>query len=59
MRPQKAEGQRIDPQVSVPSAKPTRPAATAAPDPEDEPPVQRSRFQGLRPGPLEEAFAKR
>src|SRR5439155_25211821 len=57
--PQNAEGQRIEPQVSVPIAKPTSPAATAAPEPDDEPPVQRSRFHGLRPGPLAEAWGKR
>ena len=53
--PQNAEGHRIDPQVSVPIAKLTNPAATAAPGPDDDPPVQRSTFQGLRPGPWSEA----
>ena len=30
----------------------TRPAATAATDPEDEPPAQRDVSHGLTPGPL-------
>ena len=59
MIPQNADGQRIEPQVSVPIANPTRPAATAAPEPDDEPPVQRARSQGFRPGPLDEASANR
>ena len=57
MIPQNADGQRIEPQVSVPSAKATSPAATAAPEPDEEPPVQRSVFHGLRPGPLADAPA--
>ncbi len=57
--PQKADGHRIEPQVSVPSAKAASRPATAAPEPEEEPPVQRSGFHGLRPGPLDEAFANR
>src|SRR5262245_39616004 len=48
--PQKDEGPRIEPPVSEPSAPATRPAATAAPEPLDEPPVKCSRFQGLRAG---------
>ncbi len=40
--PQNADGQRIEPHVSVPIAKPTSPEATAAPEPDDEPPVHRS-----------------
>jgi hypothetical protein len=36
---------RIDPPVSLPSAVSTRPPATAAAEPEDEPP-------GMRPGAL-------
>ena len=43
-------GPRIDPPVSDPSAAGTRPAATAAPEPEEEPPVKWARFQGLRAG---------
>ena len=37
--PQAAAGKRTDPPVSEPSAPNTRPTATAAPDPDDEPPV--------------------
>ena len=36
--PQKAAGMRIEPPVSEPSAQGTSPPATAAPDPEEEPP---------------------
>jgi hypothetical protein len=42
-RPQKLAGTRTEPPVSVPSAKSTRPPATAAAEPLDEPP-------GTRPG---------
>ena len=38
--PQSEAGPRIDPPVSEPSATGTRPAATAAPDPDEEPPVK-------------------
>ena len=48
--PQKDAGPRIDPPVSDPSAQGTRPAATAAPEPLDEPPANRSSAQGLRTG---------
>src|SRR5438105_3106599 len=48
--PQKNAGPRIDPPVSDPMATRVRAAATAAPDPDDEPPVKQSRFQGLRAG---------
>jgi len=37
--PHAAAGSRTDPPVSEPSAPNTRPAATAAPEPDDEPPV--------------------
>ena len=37
--PQNAEGQMIDPQVSVPMAKAASPAATIAPEPDDDPHV--------------------
>ncbi len=40
-KPLKAAGQVIDPSVSVPMAAAARPAATAAPEPEEDP-------QGLR-----------
>src|SRR5262245_65489863 len=48
--PQSEAGPRIDPPVSEPSATGTMPAATAAPEPDEEPPVKRARFQGLRAG---------
>src|SRR5215831_20512947 len=48
--PQCDDGPRIEPPVSDLSANGTRPAATAAPEPLDEPPVKCSRFQGLRAG---------
>ena len=35
--PQKAAGRRTEPPVSEPMAKPDIPAATATPDPEEEP----------------------
>ena len=49
--PQNAAGQRMLPHVSVPMANPTNAAATAAPEPDDDPPDQCSGFQGVRPGP--------
>src|SRR5262249_36758764 len=48
--PQYEAGPRIEPPVSEPIAHGARPAATAAPDPLDEPPVKCSRFHGLRAG---------
>src|SRR4029434_10503794 len=48
--PQSDAGPRIEPPVSEPSATGTMPAATAAPDPDEEPPVKRARFHGLRAG---------
>ena len=42
VRPQKAEGMRTDPPVSVPIAPAARPADTATPEPLLEPPTQRS-----------------
>ena len=57
--PQNADGHRMEPQVSVPSANATSPPATAAPEPDEEPPVQRSGFHGLRHGPVADALAKR
>ena len=47
----KAAGTRPEPAVSVPSAKVTIPAATAQPDPEDEPPGTRSASNTLRGTP--------
>ena len=49
--PQNAAGWRIDPPVSVPVAAGTRPAATAAAEPPDEPPGTRSTSHGLATGP--------
>src|SRR3989442_15224366 len=48
--PQSDAGPRIDPPVSEPSATGTIPAATAAPEPDEEPPVKWARFHGLRAG---------
>ena len=48
--PQSAAGSRIEPPVSVPSAPGVSPAATAAPDPLEEPPVKWPVFHGLRAG---------
>jgi hypothetical protein len=48
--PQYAAGPRIEPPVSEPSAAGTIPAAMAAPEPLDDPPVKWSRFHGLRAG---------
>src|SRR3954469_11463432 len=50
-RPQKVAGDRINPPVSDPSAAKDARAAPAAPEPEDEPPVMHSVFQGLRQCP--------
>ncbi len=55
--PQKPAGVVIEPHVSEPIAKPTKPAETADPDPLDEPPDQlgcSSAFQGEMPGPVSE-----
>ncbi len=40
-------GQTMDPSVSVPTARGTRPAASAAPDPDEEPPALRSSAHGF------------
>jgi hypothetical protein len=50
-RPQHAAGMRIEPPPSEACAAGTIPAATAAAAPPLDPPVVRSRFQGLRHGP--------
>ncbi len=42
---------RSEPPVSEPSATSTMPAATAAAEPDDDPPVMKSVFQGLRTRP--------
>src|SRR4029453_15749076 len=49
--PFSAAGQTIEPFVSVPMARSASPAATAAPDPLDEPPAERLRAYGLRVRP--------
>ncbi len=49
--PQKWAGMRMEPPVSEPSAAKVNRAATAAPEPEEEPPVTCSVFQGFRAGP--------
>ena len=46
--PHAAEGEMMEPRVSVPSAKPTSPAAVAAPDPADDPLEPRPGAHGLR-----------
>src|SRR6185503_17147925 len=57
--PQYAEGVPMEPEVSDPSAYGTRPPPTAEPEPLDEPPDQRSMFQGFRPGPCKDALGYR
>ena len=47
----------IEPEVSEPMAKPTSPAATAAPGPDEEPPLQKAVFHGVRHAPVREASA--
>src|SRR2546428_2837490 len=54
--PQYADGVPIEPDVSLPSAYGTSPAATAAAGPLDEPSDQWSVFRGLRPCPCIEAL---
>src|SRR6202000_229180 len=49
--PQKCAGIRIEPPVSEPSAANVNRAATAEPDPEDEPPVIWPNLKGLCTGP--------
>jgi len=55
--PQNAAGVRIEPEVSEPIANGTRPAATAAPGPLEEPPLQNRVFHGESPGPVKDASA--
>src|SRR5262249_33292692 len=45
--PHCSAGERIDPPVSVPIAKATKPAAVAAPEPADDPLDPCARFHGL------------
>ena len=49
--PHRAAGWRTDPPVSVPKAQTASPAATAAAEPDDDPPGTRSRSHGLWAGP--------
>src|SRR4051812_50114987 len=49
--PQKCAGIRIEPPGSEPSAAKVKRAATAEPEPDDEPPVMWSIFQGFRTAP--------
>src|SRR5580765_5468115 len=50
-RPHSLAGMRIDPPPSLAWATGTSPAATAAAEPPDEPPVECPMFQGLRQAP--------
>src|SRR5213594_1666949 len=54
--PQYADGVPMDPEVSEPIANGTSPPATAAAEPLEDPPDQRSVFHGLRPGPCSDAL---
>src|SRR3954447_19606531 len=47
------------PEVSLPMANGTSPAATADPEPDELPPLQRDGFHGFRPGPVRLALAWR
>ena len=55
--PQNAAGVMMEPTVSDPIANETRPAATAAPGPLEEPPLQYAVFHGFKPGPVNDASA--
>src|SRR5690242_783255 len=57
--PQLPAGERIEPHVSEPIANGTSPAATAEPEPLEEPPLQASRPHGLIPGPVNAALGWR
>src|SRR5450631_1537291 len=54
--PHHVVGQIIEPRVSEPIAQVASAAETIAPDPLEEPQVQQSVFQGLRAGPVSDAF---
>src|SRR5919201_2580698 len=54
--PQYDAGVMMEPDVSEPMAYGTSPAATAAPEPLDDPPDQWSGFHGVRPGPWRDAL---
>jgi hypothetical protein len=49
--PQQWAGMRSEPAVSEPSATTTLPLATAAAEPDEDPPATKSRFHGLRTRP--------
>ena len=49
--PQNDDGIRIEPPVSEPMARVTTPAATAAAEPDDDPPAMRPSPQGFHTGP--------
>src|SRR4029450_9623899 len=57
--PQLPEGERMEPQVSDPMAKGTRPADTAAPEPDDDPPDHPSGLHGVVTGPGHDALGGR
>jgi hypothetical protein len=48
----------IDPDVSEPRAYGTNPAATAIPEPLEDPPAQYNLFHGFNPGPCSDADAE-
>ena len=52
-------GERMEPHVSEPMANGTSPAATAEPEPLDDPPLHASRFHGFTPGPVNAALGWR
>src|SRR5918992_3473114 len=55
--PLNAAGVMMEPHVSLPIAKGTSAALTAAPGPDDDPPDQYARFHGVRAGPVNDALA--
>src|SRR5688500_11396332 len=57
LTPENEAGVMIDPEVSLPIANGTSPAATAAAGPLDDPPDQNAVFHGVRPGPVNDASA--
>src|SRR6516225_362142 len=57
LAPQNADGHTMEPHVSVPIANPASPAATMAPDPDDDPQVQQVLSQGFFASPCSDADA--
>ena len=55
--PQSEDGTRIEPLVSEPSASGTRPPATAAPEPPEEPPVMRREVVRIARGAVVDVLA--